>query len=250
MALSDVQARDAVLGRIAPGVHNRIPFATRSTKYAKTADVLSGLVYGLEALKDGMLATAETGNLYSTNVLFRSFLEHMLKVMAVFLEGVKGGNEGFAEQFIRVRLVEAKEYLKAYDAAGLDMAERPPTGLEPFFEEGQKLSNKEAEDIGKPFKYKALIKTITDHIGVAKPNILSKIIPNYSELSGFVHGGPSVFCIIDLIPDEETKAAYIEQRADLVVSMCYSAKRYLLATAAEVCGEFIPDLTALEEAMR
>jgi hypothetical protein len=245
-----VRARDAALGRIAPCVHNTIPAALRGTQLASTADVLSGLVFGLEALKDGMLATAATGNVYATNVLFRVFLEHMLKAVAVFLKGVKDGNDDFAKQFIRIRLCEAKAYLKAYEAAGLDMSVSPKSMLEPWFEEGAKLTKKQVEEIEGPFKYRELIRTVGSLIGAAGPSFLSKVIPNYSELSGFVHGGPSVFCIIDCFPTEEDKAVYIEQRADLVVSMYSSAKRYLLALAAEYCDEYRPALAELDTAMR
>jgi hypothetical protein len=249
VALSDVRARDAALSRIAPGVHNTIPAALKGTRFANTADVLSGLVFSLESLKNGILASAETGNLYCTNALFRVFLEHMLKAMAIFLEGVKGGNDDFARRYIQLRLVEARAYLKAYEAAGLDMSDRPKSVLEPWFEEAQKLSNKEAHEIEKPFKYKELIKTIAEYTGMVKPNFLSNIVPNYNELSAFVHGGPSVFCIIDCLPTEEDKATYLEQRTDLVVSMYSSAKCYLLALAAEECADYRPAFIEFDSAV-
>jgi len=92
--------------------------------------------------------------------------------------------------------------------------------------------------LARPFQYKKLIEAINTSYGFNKPNFLSKIVPNFAELSGFVHGGPSTQIIMDAHAHPEAKATRLEQVAGLAVAMFCSAQRWLLILAGAFQPEF------------
>ena len=250
MALSDVRARDAALSCIAPGVLRTIPAALRGTRFAHTAEVLEGLVESLESLKSGLLAVAETGNLYSVNVLFRVYLEHILKALAVFSRASHDGSDDFADRYIQLRVTEAWRYLRAYQAAGFDSSVNSPSILGPWFDEARPLTGGQVREMTEPFEHRQLIQMILDLNGLPMQGFLSQVIPNYSELSGFVHGGPTTFLILGCITNQDELHARIEHIANLTVSMFSSARRWLLELAAAMRPEYRQPLEELEQAMQ
>lgn len=208
-----------------------------------TAKVLSSLVDGLERLKDGILDLAEAGNLYAVNALFRVFLEHMLKTLGIFQRATQEKTDDFANAYVKTIFKEAADYKKALTAAGLTLDNPEQYILHPWFEEAGKLKPGELDELARPFHYKKLIGTINASYGFTQPNVLSKIVPNFAELSGFVHGGPSTQLIMDAHAHPVAKAARLEQVAGLVVAIFCSAKRWLLMLA----GTFRPEFAAAED---
>jgi len=83
--LVEIRNRDDQLCRITRDCHVQVAQALHGTLYETTAMVLSSLVAKLEALKKGILDLGEVDNLYSMYELFRVFLEHLLRVQAIFL---------------------------------------------------------------------------------------------------------------------------------------------------------------------
>lgn len=243
VTLSQIRVSDQHLSAVAPNVQFRIPKALTSTPCEATATVLSSLVGGLEPLKDGILDLAETGNLYAVNALLRIFLEHTLKALGIFQRATEEMSDDFANAYLKSILKEAADYKKALTAAGLTLDEPEQFILHPWFEEAGKLKAGELDDLARPFQYKKLIEAINTSYGFTKPNFLSMIVPNFAELSGFVHGGPSTQLIMDAHAHPDAKAARLEQVAGLVVAMFCSAKRWLLMLA----GMFRPEFTAAEQ---
>lgn len=130
-------------------------------------------------------------------------------------------------------LVEASQYKKAIKDGKLDQDAANHSALAPWFNEAAALTNSQREKIESPFKYKQLIEAINKQLGNNNiPNILTKIIPNYAELSGFVHGGPSAWLILDSIPQEQIQANLLRD-AKMVVGMTASARKWLLTIAEE-----------------
>ncbi|GAG39744.1 unnamed protein product, partial [marine sediment metagenome] len=99
------------------------------------------------------------------------------------------------------------------------------------------------------FKYRTLIRTIRELINSDSPDFLSKIIPNYSELSGFVHGGPTAPEKLAWLRSEGLGEAELYHVADLSVSMLYSAQRWLLMLASAIRPEFDQIYSRLDEAL-
>jgi len=248
--IETIQDRDKRLFAITEGIHIKNPDALRGTKFEKTTAVMASLIDRMGFLKTGILDMAETDNLYSVNVLFRAFLEHILKVNALFLKAVNELSDTFAEKYLQLQIVEAFKYLKAYKAAGLEIGEDPKTVLDQWFPMAKSLSNTDVGKLEDPFRYRELIRTINGLINTHGPNFLDKIIPNYSELSGFVHGGPTAEQVLAQFYETSTRQDELLRIADLTVSMFYSAERWLLILASTVCSEFKPVCDALDYAIR
>ena len=99
----------------------------------------------------------------------------------------------------RIQEAEAKEYLDALEKAGIEESDLKDSPLEQWFAMGKALSKNQKEKLKEPFTYKKLIDVIRAELGdTAKKSFLLTIIPNYSELSGFVHGGPTTAVMVEL----------------------------------------------------
>jgi hypothetical protein len=249
MAIDRVRDTDDSLKQIVADAHLQIPEALKGTPFQMTASVLSSLVSSLVSLKAGILDLAEAGNLYGTFVLFRVFLEHLLKANAIFLKACVDQSDDFAKQYLQLRIKEAFNYLCACEQAGLQIGDKPKFVLDCCIPEAQALSAAEVKELEKPFRYRALILTIRELTDTNSPDFLSKVIPNYSELSGFVHGGPTARAKLDLILAEDLSSSELYRIADLSVSMLYSAQRWLLMLASAVRPEFEQRYNWLDEAL-
>lgn len=249
MTINQVRKIDAQLAQSAESAHLQIPDAMKGTPFEQTSSVLTSLVKSLDSLKAGILDLAEAGNHYGTCVLFRVFLEHILKTNAIFLKTLNDGSDDFAEQYLQLRVTEAFEYLRAHEAAELDIGDSPKSVLDQWFPEAQSLSANAVRQLADPFRYRNLIQTIRDLVGTEAPDFLSKIIPNYSELSGFVHGGPTARTVVDVFHTADLSAGELYRVADLTVSMFYSAKRWLFMLASGLCPEFQQHHDRLDEAL-
>ncbi len=247
--LNAIRKTDARLAAITEGLHGRIPKALEGTIFEKTGAVMTSLVVRLGFLKKGILALAEGDNLYGIGVLFRVFLEHILRVNALFLQASVERSDNFADQYSQLRLSEAFEYLKAYKVAGLDIGNHPKTVLDQWFPEARSLTEKDIGRLVKPFQYKELVKLMRQLLDAKAPDFLAKIIPNYSELSSFVHGGPSAGQALTLLLDDDSRVAEIVRITGLTVGMLYSAERWLLILATSVRPDFQSLLDQLTEAM-
>ncbi len=234
MNFSELREYDRLLSNIAPELKSILPGLLKGTPLEKTGEVLSSLLAALESIKTGILDLSEAGNVYATNVLFRVFLEHKLKLFGIYLQSNKQVTDEFAEQYLRLSEVEASQFMKAIAAAGLDIKCFNDSPLAPFFAKGRILTSQEREKLESPFKHKKLIELISTEIGQKQPGFLSKIIPNYCQLSGFVHGGPSTSLILNAMPTEMAQADSLLNNARLVVGMFCSAKRWLLDMAAYI----------------
>ena len=82
------------------------------------------------------------------------------------------------------------------------------------------------------------------------PDFLLKIIPNYSELSGFVHGGPSTADVLHQFSGENVLDVKLLQIASVVIRMRYSAKRWVLEFAATGMKDFEKPRDEFEAALK
>jgi hypothetical protein len=244
MNFDEIRECDRRLGEVADGAERVIPSMVTKHPGGTAVTVLSHLVGSLGSLKNGYLDLAESGNTYAACVIQRVFIEHALRAMAIFLQSAKA-DFTLAEGYMRLREAEAKEYLDALEKAGIEDSDLKDSPLEPWFAMGRALSKNQKDKLKEPFTYRKLIDVIRAELGdSANKSFLLKIIPNYSELSGFVHGGPTTAFI------EELREANFLEDAKLVVSMFYSLKRYLLMLAAEARPEFAEHRDQLDEAIR
>ncbi len=243
MNFDELREYDKRLAEIADGAERVIPGMVGKHTAGTAATALSHLVGSMASLKNAYLDLADSGNTYAGCAILRIFLEHSLRAIAVFLQST-GQNFALAEGYMRLREVEAKEYLDALKKAGIEESELKDSPLEPWFAMGRALSKKQKDELKAPFTYKNLIDVIREELGdTTEKSSLLNIIPNYSELSGFVHGGPTTAVMLEL-----REANFLED-AQLVISMFYCIKRYLLELAAKINPKFEPDRDLLKQAL-
>lgn len=247
--IEGIRATDAKLGQLVGIKYESVPEAMKGTCFEQSSYVLTSLVKALFLLKTSILELAASENLYGTLALFRVFLEHQLRVMAIFLKAVDEGSDDFANQFLRLRILEALRYLRALEDAHIELSAAPKTILDQWIPEAQAMTNAQINDLERAFRYKSLIQSIRSLLGVPSPDFLSKIIPNYSELSGFVHGGPSALAKHESILAEGLSGEELCRVAELTVEMSFSAQRWLLVLASEKTPEFGPCYNRLNQAL-
>ena len=243
MNFEELRELDKEIGSIADGAENVIPSMVRGYPAATAATVLSHLVGSMASLKDGYLDLVDAGNTYASCAVLRIFLEHSLRAMAIFLQSTKQ-KFTLADGYMRLQETEAKDYLDALERAGIGESELAGSPLEPWFAMGRPLSSNQKKQLQEPFTYKKLIESIRAELGdTGAKSFLLNIIPNYSELSGFVHGGPTTNLMVEI------RAETFLEDATLVVSMFYRIKRYLLELVAAMRPEFLPDRDRLDKAL-
>lgn len=247
--INEIREKHETLVRFVERVNPRIPEAMKGTALERTSDVMTSFVMRLEFLTKGIMDLAEAGNLYGTYALFRVFLEHILRTLAMFLKTSDEGSDAFAEQYLQLQVAEAFEYLQACKLAGLEIGAEPKSVLEEWFTEAKTLSDKEVRTLADPFRYRKLITTIRNLVGDTPPNFLTKILPNYSELSGFVHGGPTAMTVMKRFDDDTTAKAELYRIAELAVGMSFSAERWLLMLVSTFRPEFKTSFDLLDKAI-
>jgi len=131
----------------------------------------------------------------------------------------------------------------------MGLSEIPRTILNEHFTEAKSLSDKQVKELEKPFRYRTLIEQIRESMDSDSPDFLSKIIPNYSELSGFVHGGPTARDKLDQLNDQGLRDSELLRIADLTVAMYASAYRWLLMTVAAIRPQFNAPLGRLNQVL-
>lgn len=232
---------------IVKSVRESIPAAMADTPLRTTAEVMLSLTARMRLLKAGILESIDCGNDYCTNVLYRVYIEHMLRANAVFLLSLDNQPGAFALDYKRLAIEEEYAFLKAYESAGLDMPEPPRPALERLYPEAADMTDKDIRSLASPFQYKNLIKAIIKSVPLAEPNFITKIIPAYSRLSGFIHGGPTADRTMKELENPSSRRREMSEIAHLTVAMLCSAERWLLILAEHRDSSCAEALTHLNQ---
>lgn len=238
-------------------IEERLSVVYDPTVYGKdksTGIVMLSFFSKLGFLKTGILDVAETGNVYSFNVLFRCFLEHMLKANYIFVAWVKNKNDEAGQEYLSLKPLEDLEYLKAWKwIASESNGQLEKTPKELLKELYPKINNKklkELEKIQSKFRYKRMIQAINSMLGQSEINILHKIVPNYSQLSSFIHGGPKADELLQEYISENDREKYLYETSELTVGMFYSFVRWLFLMVAGIDKKYNSHLTKINEAIK
>lgn len=204
----------------------------------KIGQVMTSFVAKTNFLKTAIFDLCESDNLYATNIVFRSLIEHVLKAQYVFMKWVEDKNDDVGENYLKwYEASELYDYMKSCEAVlklvNKDISKAIPEGI--LFEIKPELSEKSIKEIkmiADQFKYRSIIKYINkkvpNHSKSTEESFLLKIIPNYAELSGYVHGGPTADKELMKFTDEKERANKLIEIADLTVHMVGSINSYLL----------------------
>ena len=228
----------ATLKEIMPVAENLLKI--KSLK--NTGNVMFLFLGKLGFLKTAILDSAETDNLYSFNVLFRAFLEHILKANYIFMRWVEEQNDEPGKGYLSLQPIEDLQYLKSWNwvakACDAHMEKSPEEYLPSIYPEINSEELKRLEDINTKFRYRSIIKAINNILGDSDINFMHKIVPQYSHLSSFIHGGPIADEIINKYALEEDRAMYYVETCNLTVMMFYSHVRWIFLMLAGIDNKY------------
>jgi hypothetical protein len=205
------------------------------SKFPNTNFVLFNLNASINSIKESIYNLTSSQDIYSIKALYRLLLEHFLKIYYIFKKATSDKNDNIGTDYLEfVKISELISYGKSiYDVYKILEFEFQNKGvyelLCEFRPEYRKYSKAHVERKVSQFRYKNMISYICKehqtHSDEIDMSILLSIIPEYSELSSYVHGGLSA--------SHETTALY--KKNEMGVECARFAKAaYNLATIVKI----------------
>lgn len=165
------------------------------SEYPFTGKALVMLVTKSNFIKNSIFDVCENEDLYSANILYRSLIEHFLRHQYLFLNYAKRKNDDIGIDYYNYcDMGENLDFLKSIKSTNkIFDPEHPDINtweeISKLDKRFSKISPKELKEKSEQFRYRNIIKFLSSTLSL-KDSMLNKIIPLYSELSSFVHGGP------------------------------------------------------------
>lgn len=152
----------------------------------------------VESICLSIFALAKNQEYYSLGILFRSLLEHFVKAQYINYKVLELSDDSIGiDYWVFNREKEEIDYVKAlsnsYALHGLEPAKPPIEILKDIGVISKEKSARQIRAKVEQFTYKNMIQYLSN-VGAGKEagplSLLSKMLPEYSTLSSFVHGGP------------------------------------------------------------
>lgn len=169
---------------------------SKSHKHKKTILALSAFHTHLSTLKNAIIDLSDAENIYSVKALYRIYLEHWMKGIYIWSRYISEKNDDvgveynslgkIGEQLKYGNSVKQVSIILDAETKNLDVWDT----LCKFDPNLSKLNKKEIIENTTKFEYKNIAKYLSDNKAPGA-DWISMIIPEYSELSSYVHGGPS-----------------------------------------------------------
>jgi len=207
------------------------------TRYPQTLRAMSMFCAKANSLKTAMFDAIESSNPYAFRVLYRSFCEHYLRFMYLWVRMSKEKTDDVgSEYYSYCGAVEALDYGDSLKVAnrlvGNDVVMNFKSAIEKLYPEVAHLSKKQLEDYSGKFKYRAILRYLAgDDIRFVSSDtpFLSAIVPAYALYSSFVHGGPYT----DMEMFEYSKPDTLEScQGELAVIVMMNATIFMLTSMA------------------
>ncbi|MDP3150513.1 MAG: DUF5677 domain-containing protein [Ignavibacteria bacterium] len=198
--IDEIEKQDEKVMNIIFEESSALPAQIQSSTIPKSGVTLISLLAAINSLKLSIFEICKSRDIYSLNVLYRSFLEHFIKINYFFYRLLTDKTDIVGEDYYKFYSQnEIAMYGKSLEQLRLivDLEYRGKDIAEILYEidpELKKYSSKELKGKILQYNYKNMIKFIFDKqnstIKDVDFSIILSIIPEYAELSSFVHGGP------------------------------------------------------------
>jgi len=205
------------------------------------------LMNKLNSIKLAIFRCCESDNIYSSNILYRSFIEHYIKHEYIFSRWcTEKTDEVGIEYYKHCDMGENVSYLKALiknkrifrnEETSKDVYDI----LTEISDEFRNISHKFLKEKVEQFSYCNIIKYLQKNRGkylLKKKNgynYLESIIPEYSELSSFIHGGPYAEFKLITYSKEDKRDEYIRNLSRTAFNLSTFTKMttYIFATQVD-----------------
>jgi hypothetical protein len=168
---------------------------SKQCQHKETFLVLLSFQARLSILKNALIDLSEENNIYSMKALYRIFLEHWLKGTYIWVRYTKEKTDDVGIEYNSLgRIGEELKYGNSIKevSAILDAETENLDVWDTLCEYDpnlKKLDKKNVTSNIKKFEYRGIAKYLVDNKAPGA-DWIGIIIPEYSELSSFVHGGP------------------------------------------------------------
>lgn len=204
-------------------------------KIPKTAHAFLLFIENTNFIKEGIFELYESRNLYGINILFRSLIEHFLRFQYMMLRLAIEKNDNIGEEYLTFcSLSEHIDTGKAWKDVAFILDKNPKEDpyelLKKLDPNLSKYTRKEIKDKAEQFRYKNIIKFIDDKVNKGKiyeaNSFLLNIIPEYSDLSSFVHGGPGAVIEMAKHATDEKLEVELIKRIELTFDVATTVKSH------------------------
>lgn len=205
-------------------------------------EILIDLTDRMDDIYQGMLLMGHTNNLTSLHVLYRSLMDHFIKIQYIQDKTFTGLSDETAHQY--------KVHYSVHEFLGeqggiIEMDQiidetkpKPdkPTYLQNKFPEMagfDKNNEKEISAAVKQFGLSVMVKHLRDRFhklpGTKNGgNILAQILPEFARVSSFTHGGPYAGQILQTLKEAGTVEEQIHNQLNIGLTMIGSCKEHNL----------------------
>ncbi|MGC4367020.1 DUF5677 domain-containing protein [Hydrogenophaga sp. R2] len=208
-----------------------------NTEFPRTLRAMAMFCAKANSLKTAMFDSVDNNNPYAYRVLYRSFCEHFLRFLYLWVRMSKEKTDAVGSEYYNFcGAIEALDYCNSLRAAeslvGNEIAIDFSKAIETLYPEAARLNKRQLEEYSGRFKYRSILRYLSgDGIGFVSRDVpfLSAILPAYALYSSFVHGGPYT----DLEMFEYVKPETIEKcESDLEVVVMMNATVFMLTSMA------------------
>ena len=257
--LSAIDRRDSEIHAI---VEEFMPLATelaRASPISKTASVFLSFIASTELIKNGILDLAKSENAYAAKVLFRSLIEHFLRFQYIWVRVCEEKSDVTPEEYLKFSsfkegLLIGKTWKRVAKLLGQDSPLTPYEALKAIIPDIASYSNKEIDKRASQFDLANVVEHICRKLKLPKDSkklpIPLAMIPEYGDLSSFVHGAPAAIQIMAGLQDEKKLAAELTKMAELAFQIAGSVKMFSLLTFFQYDKKFGPPYSRIANLVR
>lgn len=202
------------------------------TEFKKSATTTIAFIGNTNFIKNGIFDLYESQNVYSIKILFRSLIEHYLKFQYLFFRFIEIKNDSvFAdyEKFSKYsEMIYYGDSIKnIYEILNGDTSKLNSfETLKELFPELSELSRKSFKNKIDEYRIQNIIKFINSKINkdnTYKGNkFLLDLLPIYSELSSFVHGGIEATQIMAKLSNENDRIKDLDKALSFSLNITLS----------------------------
>lgn len=231
----------------------------KTSKIPNTSQTFLRFITKTNFIKEGIFELYESENLYAINILFRSLIEHYLRFNYIFFRLAAEQNDNIGLEYLKFcSLSEDIDTGKAWKDVAKVLDKNP--ALEPYEvlqdwnPDLKKYTKEEIQRISSQFRYKNIIRFIDDRINTEKQyeknKFLLNLIPVYSDLSSFVHGGPGADNSLIENTDKEKRENKLIERIEHSFITAAAVKQFTFLIFSQYDKQFEKGYIEIYEIMK
>lgn len=214
-----------------------------SSDIPKTGSILLGLFAAINSIKLGILDLSENLEIYSVKCLYRVLLEHFIKTNYIFYEFIKTKTDEVGGEYLIfskasdvIGLAKSYNQMKKFIQQVTDKIDDYDIicSLSPEY---KSYPRKNALDKINRFRRVNMLRTLIT-AGEEKENnpfvLLLRTMPEYSELSAFIHGNPSALLDVQKHYSNDTLQKESVRCARAAFNVTVVSKRLILIALGQI----------------